>query len=302
MQTLEKRITREYKKAAKEVEEKLNDHLAKFAEKDKEKRTLLKQGKITRWQYNKWRVNQMATGKHWANMRDILAKDLSNANLIAADMINGHVADVFALNANYGAYRICKGTGLNLSFELYDHATVARLLKRNPEIIPKAKLNIPKDLRWNRQKLTSAVLQGILQGDSIPNIAKRLSSVANMNQRAAIRNARTYTTAAENGGRVDSYKRAQGMGISMLQEWTATVDMRTRDSHRRVDGERIPVGGTFSNGCRYPGDPQGRPEEIYNCRCTLTPYIVGMDTSNATRFTRLPAGMTYDEWKMGRKK
>jgi hypothetical protein len=31
----------------------------------------------------------------------------------------------------------------------------------------------------------------------------------------------------------------------------------------------------FSNGLMFPGDWRGRPEEVYNCRCTLGAEIIG---------------------------
>jgi hypothetical protein len=72
---------------------------------------------------------------------------------------------------------------------------------------------IAKDQLWNRNHLVSAVAQGILQGEGIPDIAKRLQTVAAMDDNAAIRNARTYVTAAQNKGRIDSYERAEKLGI-----------------------------------------------------------------------------------------
>lgn len=236
----------------------------------------------------------------WYDLRDNLANDLSNVNKIAVGMINQHAIDCYAMNMNYGTYEVEHGARINTSFSLYDHDTVENLMREDHKIIPKARMDIPKDKRWNRQKLTSAITQGILTGDSIPEIARRLGSVADMNAHAALRNARTYTTAAENKGRVDSYERAKNMGIEMEQEWMSTPDGRTRDSHVDLDGEKVPVGGTFSNGCKYPGDPGGAPEEVYNCRCTLVAAIKGYKY-DTTRFTRLPKTMSYNEWKRKKK-
>ncbi len=68
------------------------------------------------------------------------------------------------------------------------------------------------------------------------------------------------------------------------------------------DGERVPVGGKFSNGCRYPGDLEAAYAETMNCRCTLVPVVAGIDQSDAYRWSRLPAGMTYEQWKAGKGK
>lgn len=254
----------------------------------------LKANKITLKEYQKWRQTEMLQGEHWNNLRDVLAQEMVKSDKIAMSMIGDRLPDVYALNYNYGTYEVENGTGINTNFTLYDHDTVERLMQDNPDVIPKPRVDIPKDMRWNRQKITSALTQSILIGESIENIASRLRTVTNMDRNAAIRNARTYTTSAENAGRVDSYKRAESMGIELEQEWMATLDKRTRSSHVLLDGQRVRVGEKFSNGCRYPGDPEGAPHEIYNCRCCLVAALKG-NTYKDVRTNK--TGMSYEEWK-----
>ena len=296
LKKLEKRITEEYEKAYKEVKQKADDYFAKFQKADAEKKKLVDSGLMSKKDYLAWRKSAMLTGKRWDDMADVLAKDMVNADKIAAAVIGERLPDTYALNANYGTYEIEHGLGIDTSWTMYDHSTVENLMRKDPQIIPKPRVDIPKDMRWNRQKITSAITQGVLQGDSIPEISRRLRSVTNMDRSAALRNARTYTTAAENKGRIDSYRRARELGIDLQKEWMATPDGRTRDSHIDLDGERVDVDATFSNGCRYPADPMGDPAEVYNCRCTLVAAVKGRQYHD-DRFTRLPDGMTYDDWK-----
>lgn len=54
--------------------------------------------------------------------------------------------------------------------------------------------------------------------------------------------------------------------------WIATIDGKTRHTHFAADGQRAPLSGTFTVGnaaLRFPGDPDGPPGEVLNCRCRV---------------------------------
>ena len=78
------------------------------------------------------------------------------------------------------------------------------------------------------------------------------------------------------------------------------ANTRTRHSHRQLDGEKVEVGKKFSNGLRYPADPNGSYAEIMNCRCTLIAALDGINDAGK-RWSKLPKGMTYEQWKRGKK-
>lgn len=304
---IERKLTKEYTQAYKDMEAKLSDFWDAFDRKEQAKRQAVHAGEITQEEYVTWLENQMYISKRWEEMRDTLAEDLNRVNRIACSIINAFTPDAYAIGHNYGTFEVEKSSRIDTSYTLYDRDTVERLIRSNPDLLPVAKNNVAKDLKWNKQKLNSAILQGILQGENLPTIAKRLRTVSNMDKSIAIRNARTMMTGAENAGRYDSYKRAKGMGIEMEQMWMATLDGRTRHSHRQLDGERIKIGDKwhhpkFSNKCRYPGDPEGPPSEVYNCRCTMVGVLAEMDFDAidlSQRNSRLGT-MTYDEWKKGK--
>ena len=211
----------------------------------------------------------------------------------------GKLPEVYAENANYSAFWMCKETGLAVGFDLVDPDTVQHMLTAGEAALMLPSVNVAKDMAWNRKLVASQLTQGVLLGESIPKMARRVQRVTGSTYATAVRTARTTVTGAENAGRVHSYQRAKEMGIKLQKEWLATLDGRTRHSHRQLDGQKIPneEGAKFDNGCRYPGDPQGRYDEICNCRCTLVAAIEGVDTSDAERWSKLPEGMTYEEWK-----
>lgn len=299
LKSMERKINKVYSQASKEVQAKLDDYMRRFKIKDEIKRKALKKGQITEDEYKQWRLGQIMIGKRWEEMQTVLAQDLTNANRIAASMINDHTPDAYAIGSNYATFEVEVGSMLNTSFTLYDRHTVERLVKENPKLLPKARVDIPKDLRWNKQKLNSAITQGVLQGEDLNKVSRRLRSVTDMDRSSAIRNARTMMTSAENGGRFNSYLRAEDLGISIEKQWLATLDGRTRHSHAAQDGEHVPVKEEFSNGLMFPADPDGDPREVYNCRCTMVAVVGETDPtvnpSEVYRDSRLE-DMDYEDW------
>lgn len=267
---MEKRLDEVYKQAYKEARQTADDFMKQFREMDKKKRQQVKDGKLDKAEYDRWRRTQVFQGNRYHQMADTLAADMTHTNQIAASVINGYLPEVYAVNHNYGTYEIEKGSRINTQYTMYDKQTVERLIRDNPDLLPrKAAVNVPKDEIWNKKHINSAVMQGIIQGDPIDKISQRLAAtVTDMSHTSAIRNARTMTTSAQNGGRIDSYKRAESMGIKILQVWMATLDSRTRHEHRQLDGQKRKVGEAFEvegEKIFFPGDPAADPALVYNC-------------------------------------
>lgn len=288
-----------YGQAYNEVYARALKFLAVFRAADELKKRQVEAGTLDLDEYKRWRRTQMLTGRNAYAMADVLATDLDNVNLIAASVINGYMPEVYAVNTNWTEFTIEKALQVDTSFTLFDEATVERLVRDKPDLLPKAKIDIPKDKRWNRELINSAVTQGILQGETIDEIAVRLAEVTDMNKNSAVRNAATMTTSAQNDGRMDTYKRAQDMGISVRKRWIATLDGHTRPSHRQCDGEIRETGNPFSNGLEFPGDPKGPPAEVYNCRCRVVALVDKQRTELSDRNTKELErwDMTYDQWK-----
>lgn len=300
LKDLESKIHKEYEQAAREITEKANKYFARFQNEDDAMRDAWQNGEITKKEYAEWRTRKMQRGQYYTEMKTTLARDLVNTDKIAMSYVNDRVIDVYALNMNYGTYSIEKDSKINTSFSLYNRSAVQNLIKNNPQLLPSPKVDIPADMKWNQQHIQSAITQGILQGKSIPEIAKNLQSVTGMDERAALRNARTAMTGAQNAGRLDSMKRAAARGVAVKKGWLATLDHVTRDSHVDLDGEVQELDKTFSNGLMYPADGTGAPEEVYNCRCRLTHEYdkYKTDWSNpANRNTSKLGSMSYKEWK-----
>ena len=210
LKRLEAELEKTYKRARDEIQKKLDDYLKKFKVQEKEWRKKLDSGEITEERFKKWYQGKVMNAKRWEAMRDTLAEDLTNVNVMANDLVRDSMLHTFAINHNYGTYEIENGLSVNTSYTLYNADTVANLIKNDPDILKRPSLDINLDKRWNKKLFQSHITQGILQGESIDNLAKRVAlGTTKQDKNAAIRNARTATTCAQNAGRTQSYQRAQ---------------------------------------------------------------------------------------------
>lgn len=315
---LERRIATLYREAGEELQATIDAYFEQFAKRDEEMKALIgtvQNGKEwTEADYKQWRLNQIGRGERYQAMRDKVARRATDANAVAVSYTNDATPGIYSLNRNYAAYTIEQVAG-NIGFDLWDEQTVKRLMVEQPDLMPyypkDRALKRGIDLAYGKKQITASVTSSILQGKSIKHMADDLQKrITTMSRDSAIRTARTAVTGAQNAGRMDSYAAAEKMGIKLKKEWLATLDSRTRHSHAMLDGERVAQDKKFSNGCRFPGDPQGPPWEIYNCRCTLIAAVEGVDTASAQRRARNPVtgeteliqNMTYQEWVRSKQK
>ena len=282
LEEMEKRLSAIYSMAEKEIGERWKEYLVEsqaeidelqkayeLAKESGDAKEIRKAGK----KLSKAKRERTLMDKRFKDLTETTATQLANVNKTALAYVNGQLPEVYSINYNALSQSV-DGVG-GYSFTLVDADTVKNLATTDKSLLPYKQLDEKADILWNVKKMNAEVLQGILQGDPMDKIANRLSKVTGMNETAAIRNARTMVTSAENKGRQDSYARATADGIILERTWLATNDSRTRHSHAVLDGETKPIDTPFSNGLMYPGDPDGEPSEVYNCRCTLIAKVKG---------------------------
>lgn len=308
---LEQRIARLYKEAADELTDTVKAYFEQFEKRDAAMKEKLDAGEITEQQYKQWRLAQIGRGKRFTALRDKVAERYTDANATAVAYVNDATPGIYSLNRNYAAYKI-EQVSDKADFTLWDEQTVRRLVVEQPDLMPyyppQRALQRGIDLKYGKQQITGSVTSSILQGKGIGKIADDLQSrMRDMSRASAIRTARTAVTAAENAGRLDTYRSAQDMGIKLKKRWLATLDNRTRHAHAMLDGQTVDVDKPFKvDGYEimYPGDSSAPGYLVYNCRCTQIAEVDGEDTSSGGRRARDPktgksflvGNMTYAEW------
>lgn len=131
------------------------------------------------------------------------------------------------------------------------------------------------DTTW--QQLRSSLAEGIGSGENLSDLEARIGHVFEIARGSRTELiARTESMAAYNGGADEAYWQAIDEGIPVREEWITTMDGRERDDHAEADGQIVDVGQPFDVGgeqLQYPGDPNGSPENVCQCRCVVAPVV-----------------------------
>ena len=146
--------------------------------------------------------------------------------------------------------------------------------------------------------INGIITDGYRDGLGINDVTNRVNTRFNqLESWEAQRIARTEIHGSHMMGVMNSY---EDMGVEYLQ-WAAAHDNRTRDTHAKLDGEIISMGGIFSNGCRFPGDTNAPLSEVINCRCGVLPWfcppgaMVPVGMSNFRESDLIPLGRYGNE-------
>lgn len=301
---LRRRIFRVYDQARREMTDQLTDFLEQFEKLDAHKREQLEKGKITEDDYKTWLRNQVFQSEVMQAKLDSITQTCTTAQQTAYKLARDEQYGIFATGANYAYYELEQQAGVAFNLTLYNTEAVKRLLKENPKLVPNKRIKSESTKTYDARIFNRYVMQGIIQGKSVHDIAvQAVNGMADTEIHWAMNNAITALTGAQNAGTLQQMRNAQAMGIEVQKRWNSTLDYRTREMHRLLDQETADLDEPFEvegYEIQYPGDPNGAPEMVYHCRCTLTANLLRYPDQNTMRrdnVTKEVTGdMTYTEW------
>ena len=283
---LEERISALYEEASHDVTEEYNRFWESYQLEYDNRLAMVESGELSDDAFQNWCRHQIFRGNRYQAMIRMLTDVLTNADVAAMAAVNEQLPYTLAESYDFISslgFEAADKAGITMgTFQIYNADSVREIIRQNPNLFPV--VDLPEDEAWNRRHINNEIMQGIIQGDSMQQVARRLQSVAAMDNRAAIRNARTAMTAAENLGRSESARRLKEKGLPVKEVWSATKDSRTRNTHLLLDGTEKDKNGYYGADIlrvplRFPADPLGEPQEIYNCRCRDNVQIAGIDHS-----------------------
>jgi hypothetical protein len=133
--------------------------------------------------------------------------------------------------------------------------------------------------------IVAEVERGIREGDGIREVTQGVNTILTASGSELWPNraqtvARTETMGAVNAGVFRATQlAAEARGdLAPFKMWLATMDDRTRPTHRAADRQRTLLTEPFVVGgaqLLFPGDPRGPANEVINCRCTMLPVVLG---------------------------
>jgi len=127
------------------------------------------------------------------------------------------------------------------------------------------------DTTWNALK--DSIQEGIRDGDSIDDIAKRVESVMGDRIKSSSQAiARTEVNRAVNFGTQQGWKQS---GVVTKKRWLAALDDRTRATHLEAHGQVVDIDEDFEvGGCTGPAPGSlDCAREVVNCRCSMTAVL-----------------------------
>lgn len=226
---------------------------------------------------------EMMNAQAWLEVKKAAVKERSYSDRLYTDTIN---------NAYYRTiFDLSKGLKQDLAFNTLDSRTTSKILETKFY-----GANYSERIWRSSDKLADS-LQGILgraiaSGQSPEKTVRELQERFGVKKYEAQRLVRTETNYFQTQGELESYKE---LGIKEIV-FVATLDMRTSEICREMDGKRIKIAEAKQGTNAPPLHP--------NCRSTIRPYV-GKEWEPKTRTYRDPEtgeskhieNMSYSEWK-----
>jgi SPP1 gp7 family putative phage head morphogenesis protein len=274
----ERIIVRGYKEGLKNIRNDINLLYEKYA----------KDGKLSAADLSKY--NRLT------NLEKNIADNLKTAYDIQVKTTKKAVKGAFESAFYYGTFELEQEAKMNLMFGLLKKEAVNAVVE-GPNRWPQIAKGHTK---LTNTKIRDQIMQGVVQGKDAGQVTKAVAKEMNIAASKACRIVRTETHRAQNQGSLDSYTEAYKKGVLIQKVWVATLDDRTRDSHRVMDGQIVEVYEDFI----MPGDIKasapglsGSASGDINCRCTIRAEVVGFTPqARRARGDGIIPQQTYQQW------
>ena len=185
-------------------------------------------------------------------------------------LIDDYLKDSY-ITAHIGTLFDLQGQGVPLILPLNQEQMISAITL-NSKLSEPLYNSLGYDVEHLKINVVSEISRGIAQRLTYAEMARNLSATTNLPMKRTKLIARTEGHRIQQEATYNLQVKAKEKGAKIFKQWDSTLDMKTRPTHRELDGQIIGVNDYFhsSGGGKalYPGG-FGDPKEDCNCRCCL---------------------------------
>lgn len=203
------------------------------------------------------------------------------------DSINDYLKDSYT-DGFVGAIFSMHGQDVPLIIPM-DEKQIIRALTIESPINEGLYMRLGVDIDKLKDAIAGEIARGIATNMSYGEIARNIAGRMNISLNRARRIVLTEAHRIREKAAQDAREEAQKQGARILKQWDATMDGRTRKTHRKLDGQIREINEMFEVDGKRAMQPGGfgLPEEDINCRCVaLTRAQWAMDEEELKRLRK----------------
>lgn len=187
-----------------------------------------------------------------------------------------------------------------------DQAAVIKAVQLDSKISKGLYTRLGVDSARLKKVITSEITRGVASSMSYADIARNIRNASSAPLSNCYRIARTEGHRIQQASAADARNAAKKKGADVLKQWDATLDGRTRDTHRLLDGQIRETDELFEANGKKAMEPGsfGDPAEDCNCRCVaLTRARWALDEDelktlqDRAKFFGLDKAKSFDDFK-----
>lgn len=163
-----------------------------------------------------------------------------------------------------------QGQGIPLVFPI-DQEQVVDAIQHETKLSESLYSSLGKDTKVLSRQIAGEISRGISNAAMYSEIARNIAGYAGISKNKAMRIARTEAHRIQCKATADAQWKAKEKGADVVKQWDASLDDKTRDTHRQLDGQIRELDEPFEVQGMTAMQPGGfgDPSEDCNCRCAL---------------------------------
>lgn len=197
-----------------------------------------------------------------------------------------------------GALYALQKQGVPLLFPI-DQRQVVEAVQLETKLSESLYTAMGKDIKELQRKIAGEISRGISNATMYGDISRNIASYAAIPKNRAMTIARTESHRIQESAAAKAQEQSKKKGADIVKVWDSALDGRTRETHRKLNGQIRELEDLFEvdgKKAKRPGE-FGRPEEDINCRCRSRSTARWLLDADETKMLGNTDKMTDDDLK-----